>query len=381
MGNPPPPPRRPKPPAEQPDYTLYRARPRMLDRLRGRDDPAPLRDRAKLGELRRDRFSRSPTKVPGRAGRRPSVGRVVRWIVVWAVSWTVLSLLVFLVSAQLESGKIGGEVEAALNSGGIPPLSATTVLVLGSDQRTKGTAEPGATVNGPSRSDTILLMRVGGGHSARLAIPRDTLVDIPGHGRNKINAAYAIGGPALAIKTVRSYLGVKVNHVVEVNFDNFPRLIDAMGGITYEGGCVVSRINGGFRNGGFTLRLHAGKTHINGKQALALARTRHNLCNSREDDRTRARRQQKIFAAMKHRLLSPFAFIRLPLISWNAPRAIRSDMAGPTLLGLFGGFATSGSPAPQVLRPYQNINVPGIGDASLVSDDERRTEVRRFLSR
>jgi LCP family protein required for cell wall assembly len=100
------------------------------------------------------------------------------------------------------------------------------------------------------------------------------VVDIPGHGRNKINAAYAIGGAALTVQTIKQYLGIPIDHVFEVNFDNFPALVDAMGGIDYTGGCVVSRINGGFKNGGFTLRLRRGTTHINGKQALALARTR-----------------------------------------------------------------------------------------------------------
>ena len=67
------------------------------------------------------------------------------------------------------------------------------------------------------------------------------MVDIPGSGQNKINAAYAIGGPALAIRTVEAYLGIQVNHLVEVNFENFPQLIDALGGITYSGDCVISR--------------------------------------------------------------------------------------------------------------------------------------------
>ena len=124
--------------------------------------------------------------------------------------------------------------------------------------------------SGPSRSDSIQLMRVGGGHSAKLSIPRDTIVNIPGYGLNKINAAYALGGSALAVKTVKSYLGVDVDHVILVNFDKFPQLVDSMGGISYTGGCVVSRINGGFRNGGYTLRLKSGTTHIDG--ALTAAR-------------------------------------------------------------------------------------------------------------
>ena len=109
----------------------------------------------------------------------------------------------------------------------------------------KGTKEPGASTSGPSRSDSIMLLRVGGGHNGRLSIARDTVVDIPGHGESKINAAYAYGGAPLAIKTVKQYLGVEVNHVIEVNFDRFPGLIDALGGVTYTGECVVSKINGG----------------------------------------------------------------------------------------------------------------------------------------
>ena len=87
---------------------------------------------------------------------------------------------------------------------------------------------------------------------------------------------------------------MKINHIVEVNFENFPDFIDSLGGINYTGGCVISRINGGYKNGGYTLRLNPGKNHLDGEQALALARTRKNECNPAENDLTRARRQQKI---------------------------------------------------------------------------------------
>jgi anionic cell wall polymer biosynthesis LytR-Cps2A-Psr (LCP) family protein len=142
---------------------------------------------------------------------------------------------------------------------------------------------------------------------------------------------------------------------------------------------VVSKINGGSRNGGYTLRLKKGTHHINGKQALALARTRHNLCNPREDDRTRAARQQKIFAAMRSRLTSPGAFIRLPWISWNAPKTLRSDMSGPTLMGLFGGLAIGGSPPTRVMKPSGAVTTASGGAGLIVSETEKRSEVRRFL--
>ena len=198
-------------------------------------------------------------------------------------------------------------------------------------------------------------MRIGGGTNATLSIPRDTVVEIPGHGQNKINAAYALGGPELAIRTVEQYLGIQVNHLVEVNFENFPQLIDALGGVTYRGGCVVSRINGGFKNGGYTLRLKGGEQEINGKQALALARTRKNECNPRENDLTRARRQQKILASIKDKVTSFETFVRLPWVAWAAPKAIRSDMSGPSLLGLVGAELTAGTAKPTVLRPTGGV--------------------------
>jgi LCP family protein required for cell wall assembly len=294
------------------------------------------------------------------------------------LGWVLVSLAIFMVSAQIEREKVDDDAMRALDDGGALPFTANTVLILGSDLRTRQTAEPGAATEGPSRSDSILLVRVGGGRSARLSIPRDTLVDIPGHGRDKINAAFARGGPGLAIETVRAYLGLEIHHVVEVDFANFPDLVDAMGGIDYTGGCVVSRINGGFRNGGYTLRLKRGRSHLDGKQALALARTRKNECNPRENDLTRARRQQKLFSAMKSRLLSPVTFVRLPWVSWAMPRAIRSDMGGPSLLGLFSALATSGSPPTRVLRPTGAATLPDGSAALVVSDAERRLEAARF---
>ncbi len=349
----------PPPPGEEPpSYTLYRARPSFVPRL-------PRRSADRRDPLRK---------------RRPiTPGRVVRWLAVALGAWLVLSLVVFFVSVHRAPG-VSAQAKAALDPGGWPLTSANTILVLGSDQRTKGTHEPGASTSGPSRSDVMLLIRAGGGRSARLSIPRDTIVSIPGHGRAKINAAYAFGGPALAIETVKRYLGIPINHLVEVSFENFPALVDALGGVDYTGGCVVSLISGGFRNGGYTLRLKAGTTHLDGGQALALARTRHNSCRPSESDLIRARRQQKLFSAMEHRLLSPGALLRLPWISWNAPPAIRSDMGAASLLGLFGALATSGTPPTQILAPSGTATLPDGGVGLLVSPSERRAATQRFLA-
>jgi len=350
-----------------PDYRVYRTRPRLFGRRRGEESI--------LDELR--------SKPPGggRTRRPITFWRVVKWVALAVLGWIALSVVLFLISAQVNQDQVSADAQAQLASGGVGILKPQTTLVLGSDLRTKGTKEPGASTSGPSRSDSILLIRTGGGHSARLSIPRDTVVDIPGHGRNKINAAYAFGGAALALETVKQYLGIPINHLFEVNFGNFPDLIDAMGGINYTGGCVISLISGGNRNGGFTLRLHKGTTHIDGQQALALARTRHNLCNPAENDLTRARRQQQILSAMKHRVFSPVGFLRLPLISWNAPNALKTDMRGPALLSYAVGMAISGSPPPRVLTPSGAVTLPDGGAGLVVSDAEKQREVRRFLTR
>jgi LCP family protein required for cell wall assembly len=348
----------PTDPEGPPEYRVYRSRKPLFGRREGTDGDA-------LAQLRRQ----PPEKRRKRPRRELSGWRIARWILGFVGCWIALAVVAFLISAQIQQGQIPDDANALLGGAGYPLWSPTDVLVLGSDQRTKGTREPGAQTSG-GRSDSIMLMRVGGGANSRMSIARDTIVDIPGHGRGKINAAFAYGGAALSIKTIEAYTGIDVNHVVVVSFENFPALIDAMGGITYDGGCVVSKINGGFRNGGYTLRLRAGTTHIDGKQALALARTRHNDCNRREDDLTRARRQQKVISAMKRRLLSPFAFVRLPMIAWAAPSSLRSDMSGPTLLGLFAALATSGGPQTAVLGT-QSGQVP---------ESLKRRAVRRFLA-
>jgi LCP family protein required for cell wall assembly len=344
-------------------YTTYRARPRgLLARLRGDTG---------LDELRDHKEDQDP-KRPA-TGRAVTPKRVLKWLVFVLLAWVVLSFVLFMVSAQLEQGSIKGDY-----GGGFPPFTKTTVLVIGSDARPKGSKEPGAFA-GPNRSDTLMLIRTGAGASSRLSIPRDTIVDIPGHGRNKINAAYAFGGVPLTVKTVEQYLGVDVNHVAVVDFTNFPKFIDAMGGVTIKTGCIRADISGGVKNGGQTIRFKAGEHHVDGTTALALSRIRENKCNPAESDLTRVRRQQEILQAIKSRLTSPGTFFRLPWVSWDAPKAIKSDMSGPTLLGILGGMEVGGTPPVRVLKPSGQEVLPDGGDGLVVSDAEKQREVKRFL--
>jgi LCP family protein required for cell wall assembly len=350
-------------PAERdqpPQYTRYRAGRRLLPRKPGENEPG--------GVGRLPRRSLRHDNDDGHGGGRAARGQAWRrWVkpkrmllglLALLLSWLALSLVLFLLSSHFERTAPPADVASVLDPAGFPLSSANNILVLGSDRRQKNSKEPGAETSGPGRSDTIMLIRTGGGHAARLSIPRDTVIEIPGHGLQKINAAHAFGGPALSITVIKHWLGIPINHLVEVNFENFPQLIDAMGGVSYTGGCIVSRLDGGFSQGGYTLRLSRGTHHLDGKQALALARTRENLCEPNETDLQREEHQQALFTDMKNRLLSPSSFLRMPWIAWNAPPAIISDMSGPTLLGLFGALAISGTPPTQVLKPTGSITLP-----------------------
>jgi LCP family protein required for cell wall assembly len=325
--------------------------------------------RGVLGRRRQRRRLRPP---------RPRWLRALRWALGALAAWVLLSLVLFVISSMTAQG-VPASAVAALESGGVPPFSASNTLVLGSDARPAGSKEPGANVGGPSRSDVMMLVRTGGGHSARLSIPRDTLVNIPGHGLAKINAAYALGGPALAIRTVEDFLDVQVNHVLLINFTNFPKLVDAMGGVTYTGSCVVSFISGGFRNGGFTLRLQSGTHHLDGAQALALARTRENHCNPRENDLTRELRQQKLLLDMKSQMLSLAGFIRLPWIAWALPQTIESDMNGLTLAGVLASLEFDGNAHNAILEPTGGEQFDG-QDVLTITQAAKAADVARFLS-
>jgi LCP family protein required for cell wall assembly len=357
---------------EQRPYKLYRATPRGLRaRLRGEEEnllPGPESPDREPKPLRR----RDPWSI---------TRRVLKYLAIAVVAWILLSVLLFVISAQIETGSLPASASAALSSGPNMLTSTDTVLIIGTDQRPKGSREPGANTNDTgSRSDTLMLWRIGGGTSRRLSIPRDTVASIPGHGVSKINAAYAYGGPALTIRTVEQFTGIKINHVIIVNLAAFPQFIDAIGGIDIRTGRVCSVISGGTQNGGFSLFLRPGVHHLDGRDALTLARTRENRCNPAENDLTRVQRQQEILNAIKGKLLSVGTFFRLPVASWDAPKVLRTDMGGFTLLTLFAAAELGGSAPVHVLQPSGSTTLPDGESALTVTPDAVHAAVAKLLN-
>lgn len=343
-----------------PEYKLYRSRRKPL--ARGGD----------LDALRR-RLSRRGDGDEPRAPRpkRPiTPGRVLKWVALAIAGWLLLSLVLFLISAQTQEG-VSPETERALSSKG-SLFTGSTILVLGSDVRTGESIDESQ--QGPGRSDTIMLVRAAFGSVRKLSIPRDVEVEVPGHGISKINAAYALGGPALTIETVESFLGngLKVNHLVEVDFEAFPDFIDSLGGVTVNNKTRIC--SPPFDNFWKGLNFRKGEIELNGRRALGYARIRKNSCAPAEDDRARAARQQDVLAAIGSQVKSPSTFARLPWVSWNAPRALNTDMNGLELMMLFADMATGSSDETSVLE------ATCCRDSNLfVSEGSKQDAVRKLL--
>jgi LCP family protein required for cell wall assembly len=344
-----------------PEYKVYRSR--RKPHVGGGDLDA-LRKR-----LSRHRDDGDEPRPP-RHKRPITPGRVLKWIAIAIAAWLLLSVLVFLISAQTQEG-VSAETERALSSKG-SLFSGSNILVLGSDVRKGDSIDESQ--SGPGRSDTIMLVHAAFGSVRKLSIPRDVRADIPGHGLNKINAAYAFGGPALTIETVESFLGngLEVNHVVEVDFEEFPDFIDALGGVTVNNRTRVC--SPPFDNFWKGLNFRKGEIELDGRRALGYARVRKNSCAPGEDDRDRAARQQQVLAAIGSQVKSPSTFLRMPWVSWNAPRTLKTDMNGFQLMMLFGDMATGNSDDTEVLEANAFD-----GSDLIVSDGAKRDAVRKLL--
>ena len=345
-----------------PEYKVYRSRRRPL--ARGGDLEAL---RRRLSRVRNGGRDRRPPR--DRQGITP--GRVLKWVAIAVAGWLLLSLVLFLVSAQLQDG-VSAKAERALSSEG-NLLTGSTILVLGSDARRGESIDESQ--QGPSRADTIMLVHAGLGSVRKLSIPRDIEANIPGFGTQKINASYALGGPALTIETVESFLGngLEINHLVEVDFADFPKLVDALGGITVNNKTRIC--SPPFDNFWKGLNFRKGEIELDGTRALGYARVRKNTCAPGEDDRARAARQQEVLRAMGDKVTSPSTFFRLPWVSWQAPRALKSDMKGPGLMALFADLATGNSDDTEVLEAGCCIN----GSNLFVSEGAKEAAVQKLL--
>ena len=192
-------------------------------------------------------------------------------------------------------------VPDAMPTGSRPPSAVPSVagasvplniLCIGSDKRSS---------NENGRSDSFILLHISADRKTAYftSFPRDMWVAIPGHGTAKINAAYSWGGSALAVQTIESLIGVRIDHVVSTDFSDFISLIDVVGGVTVDNPVAFTGIEAG---SGTYYNWPVGPVQLDGKTALIFARQRYGLPRG---DLDRALRQRAVLKALALKIASP----------------------------------------------------------------------------
>ncbi|MCW2739616.1 MAG: Cell envelope-related transcriptional attenuator [Blastococcus sp.] len=189
-----------------------------------------------------------------------------------------------------------GSRPAAATPAAPAPEDPVTFLLVGSDTRleTPDGEDPGA------RSDAIMIARFSADrkHAQLISIPRDSWVDIPGRGKNKINASYAFGGPSLLIQTVEQLTQVRIDHYVAIDFDGLIQVTDDLGGVDVVVAETTTTTDGNYT---FT----AGTNHLTGEQVRWYLAQRKNLPGG---DFDRVKRQQQYLKSMFTKLFSSDTF-------------------------------------------------------------------------
>jgi LCP family protein required for cell wall assembly len=245
----------------------------------------------------------SPSPAQQRLMTRIAAGRRARWRRAGLVTSGVLSafVLLFAGTAWGFTSYVNDSI-GRVNAGtaGTPSGGPLNLLLAGVDVRSGLTRHQQLALHVGKvvsfNSDTLMLIHVSGDRSqvTVVSIPRDSWVNIPGHGMSKINAAYGLGGPPLVVKTVEQDTGVTINDFIQVNFLGFVKVIDALGGVNI---CLPFAVDDSYSG----LHLSAGPHHVDGITALEFARDRHSFAAS---DLARISDQQQLLASLLNEAIS-----------------------------------------------------------------------------
>jgi LCP family protein required for cell wall assembly len=355
-------------PGGEKPYRLYRG-----GRVKGRVPTAAPPKSPPRGP-RPPRDGRREYRGPGpRPKRTRRTAKQVRWgreigialllSLLFFIVWALLGYLAFRGGVSAANKRLPQTARTALTADkGSLFSNSTSILLLGTDH------SPQVQRVGDRHSDSITLLHTDPGHGRLyyLSIPRDLQVEIPGYGTGKINTAFQVGGPRLAIRTVSSYTGIPVNHVIVVNFAQFRDLIDKVGGIdVVVPRPIVSKFDCPYaspvrcsRWPGW--RFPKGKVHLDGRRALIYSRVRKNSLDPSETDITRSERNQQVLQAVMSKLASFGTYVRMPFVGGSLLKPLATDLSANQFLGLgwnkyrasttihcrLGGSSTGGSITP-----------------------------------
>jgi len=231
------------------------------------------------------------------------------------------------------------------------------MIIMGVDNRDGETS---------ARSDTLIVARIDSEQQSAtlMSIPRDTRVAIPGHGTQKINAANALGGSALVIETVRKFTGLPITHYVEVDFNGFREIVDAMGGVTVD---VPERISdlkaADYDRSAATI--NAGEQKLTGAQALTFVRSR----AFPTGDFARIENQQIFLRALFRQGLQLGNALKFPALVNAVADSMKTDMSLRELLDLANQMkGMSDENLRTVTMPGEPRNISGV--SYVIADEE-----------
>ncbi len=274
------------------------------------------------------------------------------------------------VGAAESHGEHGPE-ESSLKSGGFLPAGPILRIVLiGADERE----------NDRGRSDTLMIAYLNKRLKklALLSVPRDLKVQIPGRGRDKINAAYAYGGEQLTIETVEELIGEQTDFYVKVNLEGFVKTVDTLGGVDidvpdYEGPMTRGRHHGMHYDdnwGNLHIALEPGRHHLDGKQAMGFVRYRHSKYGGAISDLQRAENQQTLIKELVKQKLRLGNTPRLLKAGSQIMRYIQTDLSWQQTVELFNIFrSVNSSEIHSMTVPVSDASSGGIYYSALVESE------------
>lgn len=219
------------------------------------------------------------------------------------VKWLLLAWLVFLIAVPFWAWSSVDKVDASPTGDRPAEQDGTTYLVVGSDSRADLSdderEELGTGSASGQRTDTIMVLHTGVGPNLLMSIPRDSIVDVPGYGATKVNAAYAFGGPGLLVRTLEAETGIRIDHYIELGLGGFVRVVDAVGGIEI---CPTQAMSDPEAN----LDIEKGCQQADGAVALGYARSRK---TSSLGDIDRAKHQREVVSAVGDEAVSPWSVL------------------------------------------------------------------------
>lgn len=279
---------------------------------------------------------------------------VVVLLVGGAAAWAY-NLLHSAQETMVENSQDNGELDQALTER--VPDEPFTVLLLGQDNR------PGESA---ARADTIIVARIDPENDKvwMLSIPRDTRVEIPGHGTEKINAATFYGGPALMVDTVEEFLGIPINHYMDIDFDGFIQVVDSLGGVWIDVDTEIDDKKAS-SHGSFTAsHIDEGYQLLDGDHALTFVRSR----DFPDADFTRMRHQQAFFKALADQATKFENVLKIPGMVKDVAQYMSTDMSISQIVDVALALRDMGG------ANVQTATVMGEWKSPYVWPDEERKE-------